>query len=182
MFGKHPAGRSLTVKSREVHSPSRISLAWRRAQQLGKRDYAEELALYSDSRLEKLIERRRRLVAALVLGLFATLVVWVVALSFPYAISTLYSFGLNSDVPRLDSLLKILLLSIPFAPPFVSVFALSNLLFPSAPDTNIAVGLMSSFDYREKSNRRTLIIVVAAIAGGLNCLVMLVALLSATGK
>src|SRR6266849_7989674 len=60
---------------------------------------------------------------------------------------------LGTGVP----LLNVLLMSIPFAPPFISFFALGNLLLHSPPEPEIASGVMSSFEYRQRSSKRWLI-------------------------
>lgn len=97
----------------------------------GKRDYAEDLAAGFDSGLVRVAQRRKWLLVAFVLGLVAIAIVWIVALRFPYGVSVIYSNGVNSNLPsRYSTLLSVLLMSIPFAPPFISTFALGNLLFP----------------------------------------------------
>ena len=147
-----------------------------------KRNYVEDLAANSDSGLLKLTRRREWLLAAFVGGLIATVFVWVAALRFPDAASAIYSNGFNSNLPsRFSILLTVLLMSIPFTPPFISVFALSNLLFPSPRETEIASGVMSTFVYRQNSNRRSLVIVAAGMIGALNSLLLLIAITSATG-
>jgi hypothetical protein len=73
-------------------------------------------------------------------------------------------------------------MSIPFTPPFISLFALGNLLFPVSPGAEIAVGLMSTFEHRQKSDRQWLIVIVSAMFGALNCLLLVAALAEATGN
>jgi hypothetical protein len=111
-------------------------------------------------------------------GLVLTALVWAVSLSFPYAASSVLWTGVNLE----SRLLTILVMSIPFTPPFVTVFALSNLMFPSAPEPDVALGVMSTFEYRQTSDRRWFVIVVSAMFGVLNCLLLGIALASATGN
>jgi len=143
----------------------------------GDRNFVEDLAVRSDTELLNLTQRRRRLLVGFVSGLIVTAFVWITALSFPAAVSEVFSAGLSPGI----NLLAILLWCIPFAPPFVSVFALSHLLFPSPPGRELACGLMSTFEYRQKTNRRTIIFIVAGMFGALNCLMLLIAVTSATG-
>jgi hypothetical protein len=147
----------------------------------GKYTYVAELGADSEAGLLKLSEHRTFLLPAFVIGLLGALVVWILALGFPFAVSAIYSNGANSNIPtRYGTLLNVLMMSIPFAPPFISVFALGNLLFPSSPGPDIAAGVMSTLEYRQKSNRRWLIVVASGICGALNCLLLLVAVTSAT--
>ncbi|HMH42802.1 MAG TPA: hypothetical protein VK557_04925, partial [Pyrinomonadaceae bacterium] len=120
---------------------------------IGKDDYVQDLAADSDSGLVKLSQRRKWLLAAFVCGLTATAIMWIAALHFPFAVSAIYSYGVNSNLPRYGTLLSVILMSIPFAPPFISVFALSNLMFPS-PQTELTSGVMSTFEYGQKSNKQ----------------------------
>jgi hypothetical protein len=185
MRGNPWTSRPRRSEPRTLARQSRISLAAERARLLaaaGKRDYVEDLAIKSDAGLAELSQRRTWLRAAFVLGLIATAIVWITALRFPHIFSLIYSNGVNSGLPgSFDTLLTIVLMSIPFAPPFVAVFALSHLMFPSPAPVEIATGLMSTFEYRQKSNRRTLIIIAAGMAGALNCLLLLILVTTVTG-
>ena len=162
---------------------SRTARVFQRARSLatGKHDYVLDLAADSDSGLVKLAQRRKWLLAAFVFGLIATAVVWIAALRFPYAVSAIYSNGVDTNLPRYGTLLSVLLMSIPFAPPFISVFALSNLLFPTA-QPELTSGVMSTFQYTQKSNRRYIIFIAAGMFGALNCLLLLFAVSDATGN
>ena len=147
----------------------------------GNHDYVLDLAANSDSGLVKLTQRRKWLLAAFVFGLMATAIMWIAALHFPYTVSAIYSNGVDTNLPRYGTLLSVLLMSIPFAPPFISVFALSNLLFPS-PQTELTSGVMSTFEYTQKSSKRWLVVIAAGMSGALNCILLLVAVSDATGN
>ena len=163
----------------------RISRAVRRALSLAKskRNYVEDLATTSDSALLKLTKRRTWMLVAFVVGLVATVFVWIVALRFPYAVSAVFSNGFSSNLlpSRYSTPLTVLLMSIPFGPPFISLFALGNLLFPSPPEAGNASGLFSTFEYSQQSNKRWLIIVAAGMFAAMNCIILLIAVSSATG-
>jgi len=168
-----------------VPSRSRFSRALKTVLSLakGKRDYAQNLAVSADSGLVKLTQRRIWLLVAFLFGLIATVSIWIVALRFPFAVSALYSNGVNSNLPsRYSTLLTVLLMSIPFAPPFISLFALGNLLFPSPPEPEIASGVMSTFEYRQNSNKRWFIVIGAGMFGALNCIFLVTAISDATGN
>jgi hypothetical protein len=153
--------RSRGMENGTVRPRSKIPCALRRALSLAmsKRNYVEDLAANSESGLLKLTQRRTLLLPAFVFGLTATVFVWIAALRFRYAASGVLSNGFNSNLPsRHSTLLIVLVMSIPFAPPFVSLFALGNLLFPSPPELEIASEVMSTFEYRQKSNKRWLIL------------------------
>lgn len=181
--------RSRTTVNEAVLPQSRVFRALRRARSRAKslhakskRNYVEDLALYSESGLFKLTQRRRWLVAAFVFGLIATVLIWIVALRFPYTASGILSNGFNSNLPsRYSILLTVLVLAIPFAPPFISSFALGHLLFPASTEPEILSGVMSTFDYRQKSNKRWFIVIAAGMFGALNCVLLLIAISSATG-
>jgi hypothetical protein len=111
--------------------------------------------------------------------LIATALVWIVALAFPRTSSRIFSLVADQQLPRYGTLLTVLAMAIPFAPPFVAAFALGRLLWPAREPTK---GVMASFDYAQKANQRWLIVVGAGIVGGLNCFLLLVALLNATGN
>ena len=154
-----------------------VARAVRRVNDVRKRNYVEELAVKSDSGLSTLSERRKWLVPALVCGLIATAFVWLVALLFPnFAFSLL-----ENNVITNSKLASILLMLIPFAPPFVSSFALGTLVFPDAPGPNTATGIMSSFEYRRQNDKKWLLIVCSAMLGGFNCLLMFWAVAEASG-
>jgi hypothetical protein len=155
-----------------------MARAVRRYRQLRKRNYIEDLALHSDAGLDALSQRRRWLIPIFVCGLIATALVWILALRFPGVASSMLSNGVSLD----SKLLMILVLSIPFTPPFISLFALGNLLFPSGPAPEVAVGIMSSFEYRQKAGKQYMIVIASAMLGGLNCLLIMWALAEATGN
>jgi len=162
---------------------SKISRALRRAVSLArsKRNYVEDLAANSEAGLLELTQRRTWLLRAFVIGLIATVFVWIAVLRFPYAASGILSNGFNSNLPsRYSTLLTVIVMSIPFAPPFISVFALGNLLFPSPSEPEIASGVMSTFEYRQRSDKRWLIVMAAGMFGALNCILLLIAISSAT--
>jgi hypothetical protein len=159
--------------------------ALRRALSLAvsKLNYVEDLAAHSESGLLNLTQRRTWLLSAFVFGLIATVFVWIAALHFPYAASGILLNGFNSNLPsRYSTLLTVLVMSIPFAPPFISLFALGNLLFPSPAEPEIACGVMSTFEYRQKSGKRWLILIAAGMLGALNCILLAIAISSATGN
>jgi hypothetical protein len=123
------------------------------------------------------------LLPAFIFGLIATVFVWIAALRFPYAASDILSNGFGSNLPtRFSILLTVLVMSIPFAPPFISLFALGHLLCPLPPESEIARGVMSTFEYSQKSGKRWLIFIAAGMFGGLNCILLLIAISSATGR
>jgi len=148
---------------------------------MSHRDYLEELGASSETRLEELAHRRRLLLPVVLLGLVATGFVWLLALSFPHAASNLLSTGFGSNVPRYGTLLSVLVMSIPFAPPFILAFALGNMLLPGNDQPENPSGVMAGFNYAQKSNLRRSIVVVAGVCGALNCLLLLIALSAATG-
>ena len=176
-----------TSRSRDMETGTRskISRALRGALSLAmsKRNYVEDLAADSESGLLKLTQRRTWLLSAFIFGLTATVFVWIAALRYPYAASGVLSNGFNSNLPsRYSTLLTVLVMSIPFAPPFISLFALGNLLFPSPPEPEIASGVMSTFEYRQESNKRWLIFIAAGMFGALNCILLVIAISGATGN
>src|SRR5260370_42376649 len=147
----------------------------------GNHDYVLDLAAKCESGLVKLAKRRKWLLAAFVFGLMATAIMWIAALHFPYTVSAISSNGVDTNLPRYGTLLSVLLMSIPFAPPFISVFALSNLLFPS-PQTELTSGVMSTFEYTQKSGKLWLLLIASGMSGALNCILLLVAVSDATGN
>jgi len=89
-----------------------------------------------------------------------------VGLRFPYAASNILSNGFGSNLPsRYSTLLAVLVFLIPFAPPFISSFALGHLLYPLPPESEIAKGLMSTFEYTQKSDKRWFIFIAAGMVG-----------------
>jgi hypothetical protein len=154
-----------------------VARAVRRVNDARKRNYLEELAVRSDSGLSTLGERRKSLLLTLVCGLIATALVWIVALVFPN-----FAFNLlENEVITNSKLASILLMLVPFAPPFVSSFALSSLLFTTPPGPDTVTGVMSSFEYREKQAKKSLLIVASAILGGFNCLLIFWVVAEASG-
>ncbi|MFN2578798.1 MAG: hypothetical protein ABR607_14040 [Pyrinomonadaceae bacterium] len=142
----------------------------------------ENLAIKSDSGLSTLTRRRSWLLAAFFCGLVATLFVWIVALCFPYAASFLLSNFINSNLPRYGNLISVLLMLIPFMPPFVSAFSLGSLFFATSQASEFPSEMMAASDYTQKSNTHWLILIVAGICGAMNCLLLLIAVTSATGN
>jgi hypothetical protein len=162
--------------TRLSQSRSTVVRALQRVQAIRKRNYVEDLAVKSDAGLVTLTQRRKWLLPTFILGLVITALVWIATLSFPQEASIVLSNVSNTKLGL------ILILLVPFAPPFISLFAMSNLLFPEAPAPEIAVGIMSTFELRQKSNRQYLIVIVSAVFGALNCLFLLMALAEATGN
>lgn len=178
MRGKRLTAQSRSFETVDLPAESRIQLAVNRVRALRKRTFVEELATKSDVGLVELTKNRRRLLAAVVLGLIATALVWLASLSFPYAASILLWNGFNLE----SRLVTILVMSIPFTPPFITVFAFSTLLFPSTNQPESAVSVMSTFTYRQTANRRWSIFIASAMVGLLNCLLLAIALARATGN
>ncbi|HEX6189610.1 MAG TPA: hypothetical protein VFZ40_16140 [Pyrinomonadaceae bacterium] len=178
MRGKRLTTQSRSVETYDVPAESRIRLAADRLRALRRRNYVEDLAVKSDVGLCAITKNRRRLLAAVLSGLVTTSFVWLAAMSFPYEASSILWNGFNWG----NRLLTILVMSIPFTPPFITVFAFSNLLFPSAPEPDVALGVMSTFSYRQTSDRRWFIIIVSAMFGALNCFLLVIALSNATGN
>lgn len=178
MRGKQLTTKSRSIETASVPAESRIRIAANRLRALRQRNYVEDLAIKSDDGLGNLTKTRRRLFAAIILGVITTALVWLVSMSFPFAASGFLWNGFNLE----SRLVTILVMSVPFTPPFITVFAFSNLLFPSAPEPNVALGVMSTFSYRQTSDRRWFIIIVSAMFGALNCLLLAIALSNATGN
>lgn len=178
MRGKQLTTRSSVIETPRVPTTTRIRFAVARIQALRKRNYVEDLASKSTDGLASLSQDRKRLFIAAVAGLVLTSLNWTISLSFPYAISSVLWTGVNLQ----SRLLTILVMSVPFTPPFVTVFALSNLIFPSAPEPHVALDVMSTYEYRQTSDRRWLVIIVSAMLGALNCLLLGIALARATGN
>lgn len=127
------------------------------------------------------LEEGKRFLPVFIVGLIATITVWVVALSFPHTASVIYSSVVNSNLPRYGTLLCILAMVIPFAPPFVSVFALGNMIQRRRASEQLDSGVMSGFSYSQQSNQRWSILIAAAASGAINCLFLMIALLVVTG-
>ena len=147
-------------------------------------DYLYELGSQSETRLSKLAERRR-LLPTFVCALGATGLVWILALSFPRTSSRLFSLIADTNLPRYGNLLAVLAMLVPFGPPFIAAFALGRMLWPANDvinNTSSSSGVMAGFAYTQQTNRRWLIVVVAGIVGSVNCFLLLVALLIATGN
>jgi hypothetical protein len=178
MRGKQLTTQSRSIETARVPAESRIRLAANRVRALRNRNYVEDLAIKSDTGLDKLTKKRTRLFAAIVLGLITTALVWLASMSFAYAASSILWNGFNLS----SRLVTILVMSIPFTPPFITVFAFSTLLFPSADQPENALGVMSTFTYRQTADRRWFIIIVSAMVGALNCLLLVIALSNATGN
>lgn len=178
MRGKRLTAESRSVETVDVPAESRIQLGVNRVRALYRRNYVEDLAVNSDAGLGTITKNRRRLFAAILIGLIATALVWLVAMSFPHVASNFLWTGFNLQ----NRLLTVLVMSIPFTPPFITVFAFSNLLFPSAPEPGVALGMMSTFSYRQTSDRRWLIIILSAMFGAVNCFLLAFALSNATGN
>ena len=143
-------------------------------------DYLFELGAKSATNLDELAARRRLLLPAALLGLIANASVWTFAMGFPHLTSSVYGIVTDNNLPRYGTFLSVLALAIPFAPPFVSVFALLSLRNAANEQTESASSVMTSFQYAQRSNR--FIVVAAGICGALNCLLLLVALLIRTGN
>jgi hypothetical protein len=168
-----------------VLTRSKISRPVRRALSLvrSKRNYVEDLAASCEAGLLKLTQRRAWLLPAFIFGLISTVFVWIAALRFPHAASGILSNGFGSNLPsRYSTLLTVLVMSIPFAPPFISLFALGHLLCPSQPEGEIARGVMSTFEHTQKSGKRWLIFIAAGMFGGLNCILLLIAISSVPAR
>ena len=149
---------------------------------MGGDDYLQELAAQSETSLSELAERRRFLLLTFIGALLATVLVWSVALSFPRTLSHLFSIVANSNLPRFGNLLSVLAMVIPFGPPFVAAFTLGRMIWPANEAFESSSEVMAGFNYFQKTNQRWLIVVVAGITGAVNCFLLFVALLIATGN
>ena len=145
-------------------------------------EYLAKWGAQSEIKLDQLSQRRKLLRPAFVLGLVATALVWLLAIVFPYHATLLYSGVFNTNVPHFGDLLTIAAMAIPFAPPFVSVFALGYMLFPARDESEDPNGIMSGFNYWQNANRRWRIVMAAGVCGALNCFLLMWALLVVTGN
>lgn len=89
---------------------------------------------------------------------------------------------MNSNLPRYGALLTVLTMAIPFAPPFLAAFVLGNLLWPESEVRELPSEVMSGYNYSQNANRRWFILVGAGVCGAVNCGLLFVALLIATGN
>ena len=142
----------------------------------------EELGAQCGISLDELSERRSRLLPIALTGLAANLCVWGFALAFPHFTASVYGYITGNSFPRYGDLLSVAALAIPFAPPFVSVFAILNLRGPTDLRPASTSDVMASFQYVQTSNRRWLKLMIAAICGALNCVLLLIAMLIRTGN
>src|SRR5437868_3829159 len=105
--------------SRTVPTRSKNFQAVKRVVRLArsKRNYVEDLAVGSAAGLVSLTKRRAWLRLAVISGFAVTALVWIAALSFPYAASGILSNGFGSNLPtRYSNLVTVLVMLIPFAP------------------------------------------------------------------
>ena len=144
--------------------------------------YLQQLAGKSDEKLGQLTQQRRHLRSAFVVALIATALVWLFALSFPHPVARLFSTVIDSNLPRYGTLMTILTMAIPFAPPFLAAFVLGNLLWPESEVRELSSEVMSGFNYSQNANRRWFILVGAGVCGAVNCGLLFVALLIVTGN
>jgi hypothetical protein len=149
---------------------------------MGGDDYLFELGAQSETRLSELAERRRFLLLTFLGALLATMLVWILALSFPRTSSHLFSIVANSNLPRYGNLLAVVAMAIPFGPPFVATFTLGRMIWPANETFESSSEVMAGFNYSQKANQRWIIVVIAGIIGGINCFLLLVALLIVTGN
>ena len=100
-------------------------------------------------------------------GLVATIVLWVVHLSYPYIV--------REALERDSKMITLTLFVITVAPPFAVAFGLGSLIARKATEP-IAdeSGPMSGYFYREKANAEWKLAMVAGFIGGLNFLLMFI--------
>ena len=144
--------------------------------------YLQQLAGKSDEKLGQLSQQRRHLRSAFVVSLTATALIWLLALSFPHPVAKLFSTVIDANLPRYGTLLTVVTMVIPFAPPFIAAFVLGNLLWPESEVRELPSGVMSGFNYSQNANRRWFILVGAGVCGAVNCGLLFVALLIVTGN
>ena len=145
-------------------------------------EYLFELGARSETTLDELSRRRSWLLPAALIALAANICVWLLALVFPQATANVYRLLTDNNLPRYGTLLTVLAMAIPFAPPFVAAFALLSLRDATHEPPAAASDVMASFHYSQTANRRWVTVVIAGICGGLNCLCLFIALLIRTGK
>jgi len=114
--------------------------------------------------------RVRLLVAAG--GLVATVVLWVVHLSYPNIVEQIF---------EADSKFAMLILfTVAVAPPFAVAFSLGSLMTRRATESVAdESGPMSGYFYREKANREWKLLIVAGIFGAVNFLLIVITTASA---
>jgi hypothetical protein len=111
--------------------------------------------------------RTRIYVVVAAAGIVATIVLWVLHLSFPYVFMGL--------IERDSKLLFWGLFAVVVAPPFAVAFSIGTLIFRRTNEPVVAEsGPMSGYFYRERANREWKIAIVAGIFGGLNFLLTLI--------
>lgn len=88
---------SRTKMTGAIHFRSRVVRAVRRVRAISRRNYVEELAARSDAGLATLIQRRRWLLPVFIFGLVTTALVWIAALRFPHAASSVLWNGFDTN-------------------------------------------------------------------------------------
>jgi hypothetical protein len=111
--------------------------------------------------------RTRIYVVVAAVGIVATIVLWILHLSFPHVVMAL--------MERDSKLALFGLFGVLVAPPFAVAFSLGSIIFrrtsqPVAADS----GPMSGYFYREQATREWKIAIVAGLFGGLNFLLTLI--------
>lgn len=105
-------------------------------------------------------------VVAVAGGALVTITMWVVHLSYP---------DIFTSFLEMDGWAK-LFLGFVLAPPFVVAFSVGSFIYrvPTEPEKTDEFGPMSAYFYQENASRRWKILIVAAIIGAVNFLLMLV--------
>ncbi len=100
-------------------------------------------------------------------GIVATIVLWVVHLSFPHVVLELLG--------RDSKFLILCLFAVLFAPPFAVAFSIGAIVGrPADARAEDESGPMSVYFYRERATREWTIAIVAGLFGGLNFLLTVI--------
>ena len=126
---------------------------------------AESWAVSMFDALESNTHARVRAYTAAGAGV-VTIVMWVVHLLYPWIFKFFFAA---------DDWLK-LFFGVVMAPPFVVAFTAGSFIYrqPAEPENADASGPMSAYFYRERASRRWKLIIVSALIGAVNFVLMLV--------
>jgi hypothetical protein len=125
-------------------------------------EQASSWALSLFDALESSTHNRTRVFAAIG-GTLATIVMWVVHLTYP----EIFTFFLIDDWAKL-------FLGFVLAPPFVFAFTVGSFIYPQPPEPKNESGPMSTYFYQERASRRWKLLIVAGLIAAVNFLLMLI--------
>ena len=142
-----------------------------------RRNYDMDVEAAAADRVSRLVDRfgqSHLLTPVVIICLLGIVGIWSLVLASPSTISWIFDI-LTSDTESASGIAWLVIFGLPFVLTFMMVYSIARSRHPDIEkESEIESGMMAGYAYRQRSDNRWRIWMMAGMAGALNCLLLFV--------